>query len=158
MLRTLRSVERGIERFYKNLRPGSLALLYGYVHRSVKEFCRDPPTAPRAPFAVHPAAPGASAPQPGNTSVPQPRYMLYTYGCRRGLLEGIETVTWLWNNNNKWPRKEPGRRFNLSIILLSDGYSYPCSYRIASIGQWASRAAARYYLDRLLIYEVNIGY
>ena len=41
---------------------GSLALLYGYVHRSVKKICRDAPDrAARAPHAVHPAAPGASA-------------------------------------------------------------------------------------------------
>ena len=33
----------------------------------------------------------------------------------RGLLEGIETLTSLWYHNNKWPRKEPGRTFNLSI-------------------------------------------
>ena len=31
------------------------------------------------------------------------------------LLEGIETVTKLWYNNNIWPRKRLGRTCNLSI-------------------------------------------
>ena len=38
---------------------GSLALLYGYVHRSVKKICRDAPDrAARAPHAVSPPPPG----------------------------------------------------------------------------------------------------
>ena len=40
------------------------------------------------------------------------------------LLEGIETLTWFWYHNNKWPRKEQGRTFNLSINY----FIHDCEY------------------------------
>ena len=37
----------------------------------------------------------------------------------RDLLEAMETLTWFWYHNNKWPRKEPGPRSfkNLPILI-----------------------------------------
>ena len=33
--------------------------------------------------------------------------------------EGIETLTKFWYHNNKWPRKEPGRRFFKSLYIVA---------------------------------------
>ena len=45
------------------------------------------------------------------------------------MLEGIETLTESWYNNNIWPRKEPGRTFNPSIIhTLTYSYRESCGH------------------------------
>ena len=86
------------------LRPGLLALLYGRIHKQITEeiLSRPHPTAPRgAPrmHAVSPAAPGTSARASGEHC-----FVAHSMP-RRDLSEGIQTVTELWYNNNKWPRK-----------------------------------------------------
>ena len=86
-------------------------------HISEEILPRPPDRAARAPHAVHPAAPGASA-EPWSQGTLYHNHITRSIPGR-DMLEGSETVTWLWCNNNKWPKKRLGRTFNLSYVYGS---------------------------------------